>query len=215
MKRRRRARLLRRSPDARLIVSMAGGGADGYQLFRTLIEAMPDILANEPCHAVMITGPFLPAQQRRDLADRAKNLPVTLLPSVSDSVSYLAAADLVVAMAGYNTTAEILSVGTPALLVPRSGPSAEQQMRAGLFAERGWLGMLPADELDPTELARAVLRSLDQPPQALHGRAPSLDGRTAGMRALLDAFHVARSRHSGAFFQEADVDLTAERIVPA
>src|SRR3712207_8465412 len=52
----------------------------------------------------------------------------TLFPYTTLFRSYAASADLVVAMAGYNTTAELLSVGASALLVPRSGPSAEQQI---------------------------------------------------------------------------------------
>jgi predicted glycosyltransferase len=125
-----RARYLDDAGDGALVVAMAGGGADAYPLFDALLDTVPSIQQARSCHLVLVTGPFLPAEQQRDLVERAEGLPVTVLPSVPDAVSFAASADLVVAMAGYNTTAEILSVGTPALLVPRSGPSAEQQMRA-------------------------------------------------------------------------------------
>ena len=77
-----------------------------------------------------------------------------------DSLTYLRAADVVIAMAGYNTTAEILTLDKPALLVPRSGPSAEQQMRAKLFADRGWVNWLPPEDLSPDMLAQAALSAL-------------------------------------------------------
>jgi predicted glycosyltransferase len=83
---------------------------------------------------------------------------------VSDSLSYLAAADLVVGMAGYNTTAEILSLRTRALLVPRSGPSAEQQMRARSFAERGWVHWLSPGSLSTESLPEAMAAALDTSP---------------------------------------------------
>jgi predicted glycosyltransferase len=188
-----RARFLRHTPGARLIVAMAGGGADAYPLFDTLLRAVPAVCEADPCHLVVITGPFLPPEQRRALARTADGLPVSLLTSVSDPVNHLASADLVVAMAGYNTTAEILSIGTPALLVPRPGPSLEQQMRARLFADRGWARWLPPQDLDPATLARAIVTALSARPDALAGTAPDLTGRTTGTRALVELFRDSRS----------------------
>ena len=125
-----------RRPDASLVVAMAGGGADGQQLFETLVRAVPQVLSSKNCVLLVVTGPFLPAAERARLRELAKGLPIVVRASVPDSLNYLNAADLVVAMAGYNTTAEILSLGRRALLVPRSGPSAEQRLRASSFAAR-------------------------------------------------------------------------------
>jgi predicted glycosyltransferase len=108
---------------------------------------------------------------------------VHVIKSVSDSMGYLGAADLVVAMAGYNTTAEILSLGQRALLVPRSGPSAEQQMRARLFADRGWVRWLAPEVLSPSTLADAMEEALSTalaPPVA-----PDLNGRSRVAQLLL------------------------------
>jgi predicted glycosyltransferase len=99
------SRRLETARDGRLVVAMAGGGADAYPLFDALLSAMPAIQEAGPCRLVLITGPFLPADRRRDLAARAEDLPVDVLISVSDPLTYAASADLVVAMAGYNTTA--------------------------------------------------------------------------------------------------------------
>ena len=171
----------------RLVVAMAGGGADAYPLFDALLSAVPEMQETGPCHLVLVTGPFLPADKRRELAARADDLPVDVLITVSDPVSYAASADLVVAMAGYNTTAEILSVGTPALLVPRSGPSAEQQMRARLFAERGWVDWLLPHELAAGNLARAITTALDKPRATTPVRPPNLTGRTVATRRLIES----------------------------
>jgi predicted glycosyltransferase len=96
-------------------------------------------------------------------------------------------------MAGYNTTAEILSVGTPALLVPRSGPSAEQQMRARLFAERGWVDWLPPAGLSAETLGRAVVDALDARWTMTPVRPPDLAGRTTGTQRLIESFDQAGS----------------------
>ena len=188
-----RASHLNGEPDAALIVAMAGGGADAYELFDTLLEAAPELRAERPTTIVIVTGPFMPAAQREDLVRRAGSGPVHVLAEVSDSLSYLAGADLVVAMAGYNTTAEILRVGTPAVLVPREGPSAEQQIRARLFAERGWVQSLDPAELTAPSLAAAVRTGL-----AARRRAPltgpDLTGQATATNRLLMALRPSAAR---------------------
>ena len=184
-----RRRTLAGRPGARHLVAMAGGGADAHPLFRALLQALPAVDAQSPVVLTMVTGPFMPQPLRRDLLSRARGLPVRLLDTVSDAQNHLAAADLVVAMAGYNTTTEILQLGRPALLVPRAGPSAEQRMRARLFAERGWVRWLDPDDLSAGALAGAVLRALEddaaREPGVLRGRRPDLDGRSVAVSRLL------------------------------
>jgi predicted glycosyltransferase len=179
----RRRYLQGRQASTKLIVAMGGGGADAFPLFDTLLAAIPSILTRRLCRLVLITGPFLPREQLAALRRRARNLPVKLLSTVSDSVSHMAAADLVVTMAGYNTTAELLRVGAPALLVPRPGPSAEQQMRASLLAQRGWLSWLPPASLSTDSMATAVLAGLEEPtgPPA---NPPDLGGLERAARQL-------------------------------
>ena len=77
---------------SRLIVAMAGGGADAYPMMSGLLAALPEILAHQPCVLVLITGPFMPAELRHDLETRGRGLPVRVHMSVSDTLSYLEAA---------------------------------------------------------------------------------------------------------------------------
>ena len=171
----------------RLVVAMAGGGADAYPLMDALIDALPRIRASHPCALAIITGPFMPDAKRRQLQARAQGQPVKVRKSVGDIPSYIAAADVVVGMAGYNTTAEILSIGTPAVLVPRAAPSAEQRMRARLFGERGWVQVVDPDDLSPRTLADAVLNALSGSP-ALEG--PDLAGLEVAVGEILSLLHV-------------------------
>src|SRR3954470_861883 len=124
--------------DRRLLVATAGGGADAYPLMIAVLDAIPLLRAEGRWSAVLITGPFLPQSLRRELERCGRSLGVTVRPSVSDPLSYIEAADVVVARAGYCTSVELLRAGTPTVLVPRSGPSAEQRMRVERFVSRGW-----------------------------------------------------------------------------
>ena len=97
------------------------------------------------------------------LRDRASELGVQVRTSVSDSMSHLNAADLVVSMAGYNTVSEILRFRKRAILVPRPGPSLEQRMRARIFSERGLVTAIDPQDLSAPRLATAIMESLHNP----------------------------------------------------
>jgi predicted glycosyltransferase len=177
--------LMGNPPETRLIAVMAGGGADAYSMMSTLIEALPIVLEDQPCSVAVITGPFMPVELIADLERRAGHLPIQMLEAVTDSISYISAADLVIAMAGYNTSVEILRMKTPAILVPRSGPSAEQRTRARLFSERHWVDMLDPDELTPENLARCISSHLKHPSGNKPSALPNLNGAAVAAKHTL------------------------------
>jgi predicted glycosyltransferase len=180
---RARAKYLSNAPaDTKLLVAMAGGGADAYPMMRALIDALPAIQRVQPSALAVVTGPFMPKEQRRDLELRARATPgASVSMTVSDTLSYIAGADLVFAMCGYNTTMEILRSSTPAVLIPRSGPSAEQRTRARLFAERGWVGLVEPEELGEAALVAATREAL----AAGAPNRPAPDGLTRAAAELL------------------------------
>ncbi len=168
----------------RLILVMAGGGADAYPMMRSVIDALPLVLAHQSCVVKLITGPFMPAEQRHDLEGRGRGLPVRVKNTVSDILSYLDAADLAISMAGYNSTVEILNSGKPAILIPRAGPSAEQRTRARLFADRGWIEFIDPDEVTPDRLSQAVLKNLDSRVEQASTEKPNLKGVHSAVERL-------------------------------
>lgn len=176
--------LAQTGPGTKLMIAMAGGGADGYPVMRTLIEALPVVLKRFSIVLVLITGPFQPADLRQQLKAQAQFLPVHVLPAVRESADYLQAADLVVAMAGYNTTAEILSSGKPAILIPRSGPSAEQRTRSRLFMEQKWVTMIEPSELSKDRVAAAVIQSLTEEEKKCGDNQPDLNGLSTAVHHL-------------------------------
>jgi predicted glycosyltransferase len=105
----------------------------------------------------------------------------------------MAAADLVVCMAGYNTLAEVLTLGRKALVVPRAGPSAEQQMRCRLLAQRNLIDVLYPGQLSPQALAERLVLDLERDDYPSHDKAVGTHGvhvaayllqSLAGARAL-------------------------------
>jgi len=187
-----RAKFLRGAhASAKLIVAMAGGGADAYPLMRTLLDALPTIQRHQPSLLLLITGPFMPPNLRADLQKRAYGLPVRILTTVDDCTSFMQAADLVVAMAGYNTTVEILQTGRRAILVPRRGPSAEQRTRTQLFAARGWIDMIDPDDLSVDALAAMAVKNLSQGTTLVTSTRPNLQGVQVAAEQLLSLLPTA------------------------
>jgi predicted glycosyltransferase len=77
-------------------------------------------------------------------------------------MSELEAADLVISMGGYNTICEILTLGKPAVVVPRALPVREQLIRAERMAGLGLIEMLHPDELSGVSLLEIVKRKLSE-----------------------------------------------------
>ena len=181
-----RARYLRNKPtDTRLLMVMAGGGADAYPMMSTLIDALPKVLEHQKCVVAVITGPFMPAELIADLKRRAEKLPIVMMESVNDSLSYIAAADLVISMAGYNTSVEILRTRRPAIIIPRAGPSAEQRTRARLFADKHWVDVIDPDELTPKKLAQRISHHFKHPVDNNRKDSPNLNGAVSAAALTL------------------------------
>jgi predicted glycosyltransferase len=181
-----RARFLaNQSSDVPLVVVMAGGGADAYPMMSMLFDALPKVLENQPCVLAVVTGPFMPIDLIADLTGRSIGYPVHMMESVNDSLSHIAAADLVISMAGYNTTVEILRMKKPAILIPRAGPSAEQRTRARLFAEKHWVDMIDPDDLTPEILAERICDHLSHPFESNPNDLPDLDGAASAAKLTL------------------------------
>jgi predicted glycosyltransferase len=170
-----------------------GGGGDGLPLLRTSLEALqrlPDLAA------LVLTGPLQGAADRRSIEDAGQTLRsrVRCMPYVEDPRPLMAAADLVISMAGYNTVAELLSCNARMLLVPRdwrygehakgtaAGVEKEQPLRAAKLAEAGLASVLEHARMTPDSLAAAICVALQRPRP--DGGTFALDGATRAAAAL-------------------------------
>ena len=159
----------------KLVVVMAGGGGDGYEIFRAALGALALRRGPADFDCLLVGGPLMSAEHREELLELARGGDgVHFLEFTEDMASYIQAADAVVSMGGYNSVCETLSLGRPVLIVPRVAPRQEQLVRAEALARRGLVRMLHPDELSPRRMLEEIRELLERPPVP---RAPlEMDG---------------------------------------
>ncbi len=151
------------SANRRLVLCQVGGGQDGDRL----AEAFARAEYPPETYGVILTGPFMPEAARRrleHLAAARRDLGVVGFTSRPEGL--LRSADRVVAMGGYNTVCEALSLRKSLLVVPRVRPRCEQLIRAERFAELGLLETLHPDRLSAEALSEWLRRDLPRPSEA-------------------------------------------------
>ena len=136
-----------------------GGGGDGEGLIEWVLRAYEhDPLLPYP--ALLVLGPFMQPERQGEFMDRAARLKrVDVITFHSHLETLVARAAGVVAMGGYNTFCEVLSLDKRALIVPRTEPRLEQYIRISHAAKLGLISMLADDgRYDPAVMAAALRR---------------------------------------------------------
>ncbi len=207
-----------------LVLVTPGGGEDGALLVGTALAALARLPAAQRPHAHLVFGPEMAEPRRRDLRAQATALGnVTVQDFSDDMMSLHAAADVVLAMGGYNTVCELLTLRRRAVLVPRVKPGVEQCMRAERMAAQGLVRMVHPDALTPQRLADALAAELDA---AAAGRLPPRLQRLDGLARVTEAVfelvglsvaspRLAADTASGASPGETDADGSPARAAGA
>lgn len=175
----------------KLVLATVGGGEDGYELLRAYLAGLALRGPAAALDSVIVCGPEMAPSWRAELQRLARPLAgVQVREFVDDMLSAMNAADVVVAMGGYNTVCELLSLRKPAVLVPRALPVAEQWIRAQRLANLGFFRVIHPGSLSPVNLNHSIDGLLESNDSAcLQPRLP-LDAlpRIAGhVEALLRA----------------------------
>jgi predicted glycosyltransferase len=149
-------------PPGRLVLGMMGGGQDGAEL----AEAFAQVDFPPSTNAVLISGPFMPA----DVQSRLRHIMsgrrrFRILDFLTEPDLMLRHADRVVAMGGYNTVCEVLSFEKRALLVPRIKPRREQLIRTQRLHELGLVDMLHPHDVSSVTLSAWLLDESRPPPR--------------------------------------------------
>jgi predicted glycosyltransferase len=111
---------------------------------------------------------------------------VEVRTSMSDATKALRRASALVTMGGYNTLCEALAWRKRAVVVPRSGPSAEQRMRSKIFAERGLVRLIEPEALSAERLADSLDDLLGEPVTLpVDAPVPPLDGARRAARLIV------------------------------
>jgi predicted glycosyltransferase len=142
--------------DERFLVVTVGSGAVGFQVLDTCLRALAHLPDAVNLFTLIVGGPALPADQRlvirrasEAISARNPRRRVEFRDFVPEMVDYMAAADLVVSQAGYNTVSELLELGTQAILIPYGMLNKEQIIRASLIERLGLARVIDPGELSP------------------------------------------------------------------
>lgn len=141
-----------------------GGGGDGEGLIEWVLRAYEssEIL---PYPALLVLGPFMQRERRAEFLARVARLPRVEAITFDTHMEHLVQNAVgVIAMGGYNTFCEILTLDKRAVIVPRKRPRMEQYIRAHRAQELGLVRMLEDNgEYDPAVMAAAI-RNLPRQP---------------------------------------------------
>jgi predicted glycosyltransferase len=155
--------ILRSKP---MILASVGGGRFGHELLYCVAEASAILEKAIPHHIQMYAGPFSPndvLENLQTIAACRSNL--TVERYTPDLQAYMQQADLSISMAGYNTTMNILSTGTRAMLLPFTGnDDQEQRIRSERLQELGVVQVIQSTDLHPERFAQRVIEALQQKP---------------------------------------------------
>ncbi|MEY2690126.1 MAG: hypothetical protein RL375_4326, partial [Pseudomonadota bacterium] len=177
-----------------LVLLTTGGGADGLTLMRSYLNGLLASPSAPAWSTLLVAGPELDARARADLAELATRCPnVVCIDFTREMLSCMNAADVVVAMGGYNTVCELLTLRKPSIIVPRVTPVQEQWIRARRMQAVGLLDTIHPDDLTPSLLLRkielnlrAVAAGAQRPELSMTG-LPRLQAQVADLIATRQA----------------------------
>ncbi len=163
-------------PAPPYVLVTTGGGGDGAGLVDWVLSAYEADPGLAP-PAMIVYGPFMHAPARAEFDARVARLGGRVMATGfhGQLEQVLARASGVVAMGGYNTFCEILSMDRPAVIAPRTRPRREQLIRAAAAERLGLVRMIlpERDGRGPAAMARAI-RGLAAQPRPSEVRLPGL-----------------------------------------
>lgn len=166
------------------VLATAGGGADGFPVLETFLEAA----AGANWRATIVAGPECPPGRVRRLEGMAADAGVTFRHFVPSLTSEFSSLDALVCMGGYNTLVEALVRGTPTVCVPRTVPRSEQVIRARALGGLGLMQVIEPGRLDAEtmhgEVTCALTRSRPAIARAARRMLP-FDGAEVAAESLL------------------------------
>ncbi|MCP5144498.1 MAG: hypothetical protein H6978_06710 [Gammaproteobacteria bacterium] len=166
----------------RVMVS-AGGGRVGQRLREAAAAAAPAIKREFGLSMTIVAGALA-----ADSAAARRDDDIEYVDFIADFPAALSDTRLSISQCGYNTFADVLAAGTPAVYVPFETPREDEQLRRAQFSEQRGIGALVREvDLTPETLLDAARRALALQPAAL----PAADGvRQARQRILECIEHV-------------------------
>jgi predicted glycosyltransferase len=174
------------------VLMMGGGGGDAYPLASAFADASRAVHKLTGVGAVILPGPNMNPAEAADVVRRAPEA-VRVVTGCADAARWIPGAAAIVTMAGYNSLCEVLAWEKKAVVVPRTGPSAEQRMRSTLFSRRSLIRSINPERLTSERLGAGLYRLLAEEDVPNLANIPPLNGAERAAETLLDLVQ-ARSR---------------------
>ena len=145
------------------IIVSAGGGAVGYATLPKIFKLRNEVSVSDfPWR--FVTGPHMPLEVFKELKEK-ETKDTFVERNRPDLPAVISRAKLSISQAGYNTIAEIMDAGTPAVVVPyEGGIETEQRLRSDLLAKRSLLQVVDENELTVKNLDNAIHQALNIEP---------------------------------------------------
>ena len=145
-----------------LIVASIGSGSVGVELIEATIMGVKKLFeARNDITLQVFTGPYLEEARYLELCNyRSESIRVSRF--TDQFTDWLAAADLSLSMAGYNTSMNVLTTGVPALMYPFD-QNREQRMRISRISSSESIVLLEHSDLAVDTLSGTIDMMLDKP----------------------------------------------------
>jgi len=187
--------------DKPYLLVTVGGGGDGDVLTDWVLRAY-EADENMPLNALFVLGPFMPPEVRSNFRERISKLSnATAVTFNNNMESLMSNAEAVVAMGGYNTFCEVISMDKRALIIPRTVPRLEQYIRATRAAELSLISVLVDDDIREAETMATALKQLCQQKKPSETVIPGL------LDGLVNVNRLARLRFEERDRARADIQL--------
>ena len=105
------------APTDKLIIASIGGGSVGSELLHAAIDACSLLQGSSSAHLQIFCGPYCGEETYQELLTKNRSH-ITIDRFTDHFPAWLAAADLSISMAGYNTCMNLVQAGIPALVYP-------------------------------------------------------------------------------------------------
>jgi predicted glycosyltransferase len=148
--------------DLPMVLVTVGGGSDGEILLDRYAANLATLGPDAGFRSVVLTGPLLDPLRRDALAARfsAIGCPVEMVDFTDHPEEYMRRAAAVITMGGYNSVIELMRLGVPTLVVPRSQFRLEQSLRAQRIGDTGEIDWETIEHFDARRLRAFVSGAL-------------------------------------------------------
>lgn len=139
----------------KLVVASIGSGSVGLELVEAAIRGVNSLVADRTdLNLQVFAGPYLAESSYQELCE-SRSPRIRVERFSAHFIDWLAAADLSISMAGYNTSMNVLTAGVPALMYPFD-QNREQRMRISKISAHGTIRLLEQADLVTETLAGAI-----------------------------------------------------------